>query len=169
MVEERPKRRRKKVKARAKKAQPKKAQPKKAQPKKAQPVLEEEQLPGLLEGEVPRGVPVTEGEAVGEEQPRVVAEEEAAAEEWPAVVAEREAAEEERPTAVAEKEAVEEERPPVVAEKEAVSAGVVKVAVPAREPEPIKGSEKRSTLTEKLMDVPEFRQRVVKLVVQKFS
>ena len=130
MVEERPKRRRKKGKARAKKTQP----------KKVQTVLEEEQLPGLLEGEIPRGVPVVEEDAVGEEQPLVVAEEEAV-----------------------------EERPPVVAEKEAVSAKAIKAAVPAREPEPTNGSGKRTVLAEKLMSVPEFRQRVVKLVVQKFS
>ncbi|MEE8372855.1 MAG: hypothetical protein V3R87_04030 [Dehalococcoidia bacterium] len=140
MVEERPKRRRKKGKVRAKKAQPKKAVPKKAQPK-SQPVLKEEQLPGLLEGEIPRGVPVAEEEAVGEE--------------WPAVVAER--------------EAVAEERPAVVAEREAVSTVAVEVAAPAREPEPAKGPGRRTVLTEKLMSVPEFRQRVVQLVVQKFS
>ena len=141
MVEERPKRRRKKGEARAKKAQPTRARAKKAQPTKAQPVLEDEQLPGLLEGEIPRGVPVTE--------------EEAAAEEWPAVVA--------------EKEAVEEERPAVVAEKEAVSAGAIQVAVQARGPVPTKGLATRGGVTERLMSAPEFRQRVVKLVVQKFS
>lgn len=135
MVEERPKRRRKKGKVRAKKAQPKKTQP-----KKTQPVLKEEQLPGLLEGEIPRGVPVTEEEAAGEEEPWAVAE-----------------------------EAAEEKRPPVVAEKQAVSAEAIKVAVSARAPKPGKRPERRAVLAEKLMNVPEFRQRVVKLVVQKFS
>ena len=131
MVEERPKQRRKKGKARAKKAPP----------KKTQPVLEEDQLPGLLEGEIPRGVPATEEEAAEEEQPRVVAEE----------------------------EAVEEERPPVVAEREAVSVGAIKGAVPAREPAPAKGPKTRRGVTETLMSDREFRQRVVKLVVQKLS
>lgn len=136
MVQERPKRPRKKGKVQAKKAQPRKAQPKKVRPKKV-PVLKDEQLPGLLEGEIPRGVPVTEEEA----------------------------AEAERPLVVAEEEAAEAERTPVVAEKEATGA----VAVSARAPESTKGPGRRTVLAEKLMSVPEFRQRVVKLVVRKFS
>ena len=64
MVEERPRRRRRKGRARARKAAPKKAPPKKA------PLPEEEELPGLLKGEIPEEVVVVE-------EPPAVAEEEA--------------------------------------------------------------------------------------------
>ena len=59
MVEERPKRRgRKKVRGRPKKT-----------PAKQPPVLKEEQLPGLLEGDIPAQPPVAEEAAVEDMQP----------------------------------------------------------------------------------------------------
>ena len=80
MVQERPRRRgRKKGRVRPKKAPAKR--PQAQQP----PVPEEEQLPGLLEGEIPQQPPVTEKAAV-EEQPAVA--ERAVVEEQPAVAEE---------------------------------------------------------------------------------
>ena len=69
MVEERPRRRgRKKVRGRPKKTPAKR--PRAKQP----PVLKEEQLPGLLEGDIPEQPPVAEAAAVVQKRPAVVIE-----------------------------------------------------------------------------------------------
>ena len=69
MVEERPRRRgRKKVRGRPKKTPAKR--PRAKQP----PVLKEEQLPGLLEGDIPEQPPVAEEAAVAQKRPAVVIE-----------------------------------------------------------------------------------------------
>ena len=69
MVEERPRRRgRKKVRGRPKKTPAKR--PRAKQP----PVLKEEQLPGLLEGDIPEQPPVADEAAVELERPAVVIE-----------------------------------------------------------------------------------------------
>ncbi len=119
MVQERPRRRgRKKGRVRPKKA------PAKRPSAKQPPVLKEEQLPGLLEGEIPERPPVAEEAAVEEERPAVA-----------------------------------------VAEEPAISAETVEEAVPAPEPEPAQPS----SLPITLMTKPEFRQRVVRLVVRKLG
>ncbi len=133
MVEERPRRRgRKRGKVRPKKAPPKRTRAKAKKP----PVSEEEQLPGLLEGEIPEQPPITEEEAVEEER-----------------------------SAVAE-EAVEVERP-AVAEEAAIISEAVKEAVRAPQPKPAKKRRQPTTLATTLMAIPEFRQRVIQLVVRK--
>ena len=69
MVEERPRRRgRKKVRGRPKKAPAKRPRAKKP------PVTEVEQLPGLLEGDIPEQPPVAEEAAVEKKRPAVVEE-----------------------------------------------------------------------------------------------
>jgi len=69
MVEERPRRRgRKKVRGRPKKT------PAKRQRAKQPPVLKEEQLPGLLEGDIPEQPPIAEEAAVEEKRPAVAKE-----------------------------------------------------------------------------------------------
>ena len=118
---------------------PKKALAKRPRAKQP-PVPKEEQLPGLLEGKIPEQPPVTEEAAVEEEQP-----------------------------AVAE-QAVEEELP-AVAEQQTISAEAVAVeeAVPAPELEPAREPARPAALPGTLMNIPEFRQRVVRLVVRKLS
>ena len=89
MVEERPKRRgRKKVRGRPKKTAakrprakqspskrpPAKQSPSKRPPAKQPPVLKVEQLPGLLEGDIPEQPPVAEEAAVEEKRPAVTEE-----------------------------------------------------------------------------------------------
>ncbi len=134
MVQERPRRRgRKKARGRPKKAPAKRTQAKKP------PVPEEEQLPGLLEGEIPEQPPVAEEAAMEEERP-----------------------------AVAEEAAVEEEQP-AVAEQTAISAEAAEEAVPAPEPEPARKPARPATLPGTLMSIPEFRQQVVRLVVRKLG
>ena len=132
MVEERPRRRgRKKVRGRPKKAPAKRPRAKKP------PVTEEEQLPGLLEGDIPEQPPVAEEAAVEQERP-----------------------------AVAEEAAVEEKRP-AVAKQAAISAEAVEEAVLATEPEPAKEPAQPSTLPITLMAKPQFRQRVIRSVVRR--
>ncbi len=63
MVQERPRRRGRRGRARPKK-----------EPPKEPLVSEEEQLPGLLEGEIPEQPPVTEEEVMQEEQPAAAEE-----------------------------------------------------------------------------------------------
>ncbi len=147
MVEERPRRRgRKKGRVR-----PKKAPAKRTRAKAKKPLVpEEEQLPGLLEGEIPEQPPVAEEAAVEEEQP---------------AVAEEAAVEEEQP-AVAEEAAVEEERP-AVAEEAAIIAEAVKEAVRAPQPKRAKEPAQPSTLPSTLMTIPEFRQRVIRSLVRR--
>ena len=136
MVPERPRRRgRKKVRGRPKKAPAKRPQAKRP------PVTEEEQLPGLLEGDIPEQPPVVEEAAVEEERP-----------------------------AVAEEVAVEEERPAVaVAEEAAISAAAVAEAVPAPQHEPVRERAQPTTLPEVLMTSLEFRQRVIRSVVRRLG
>ena len=120
MVQERPRRRgRKKVRGRPKKAPAKRSQAK--QP----PVTEEEQLPGLLEGEIPAQPPVAET-AVEEEQP-------------------------------------------AVAEQAAISAEAVEEAVPAPQRKPDRKPAIPAALPGTLMNIPKFRQQVVRLVVRKLG
>ncbi len=134
MVQERPRRRgRKRGRVRPKKAPAKRTQAK--QP----PVPKEEQLPGLLEGEIPEQPPVTEEAAVVEEQPPV-----------------------------AEEAAVEEERP-AAAEEQTISAEAAEEAVPAPQRKPARKPASPTALPGTLMNIPEFRQRVVRLVVRKLG
>lgn len=72
MVEERPKRRgRKKVRGRPKKALAARPRAKAKKPPVQPPVLKEEQLPGLLEGDIPKQPPIVEEAAVEETRPAV--------------------------------------------------------------------------------------------------
>lgn len=72
MVEERPKRRgRKKVRGRPKKTPTTRPRAKAKKPPAQPPVLKEEQLPGLLEGDIPEQPPIAEQAAVEEERPAV--------------------------------------------------------------------------------------------------
>lgn len=123
MVQERPRRRgRKKGRVRPKKAPAKR--PQAQQP----PVPEEEQLPGLLEGEIPEQPPVTEKAAVEEERPAVA-----------------------------------------VAEEAAISAEAAEAVVPAPRREPARKPARPAALPATLMNIPEFRQQVVRLVVRKLG
>jgi len=121
MVQERPRRRgRKRGRGRPKKAPAKR--PQAQQP----PVPEEEQLPGLLEDEIP-----------------------------------------EQPTA-AEQAVVEEEQPAVVKEA-AISAEAAEAVVPAPRRQPARRPARPAALPVTLMNIPEFRQQVVRLVVRKLG
>ena len=136
MVEERPRRRgRKKGRVRPKKAPAKRTRAKAKKP----PVAEAEQLPGLLEGEIPEQPPVAEEEAVEEERP-----------------------------AIAEEAAVEEERP-AVAKEAAIIAETVKRAVRASQPRPAKEPAQPGTLPSTLMTTPEFRKRVIRSLVRRLG
>ncbi len=67
---------------------------------------------------------------------------------------------------ITEEEAVEEERP-AVAEEAAIISEAVKEAVWAPQPKPAKKRRQPTTLATMLMAIPEFRQRVIQLVVRK--
>ncbi len=69
---------------------------------------------------------------------------------------------------VTEEEAVEEKRP-VVAEQAAISAEAVEEAVPAPQRKPAREPASPAALPGTLMNIPEFRQRVVRLVVRKLG
>ena len=132
MVEERPKRRgRKKVRGRPKKTPAKRTRAK--QP----PVLKEEQLPGLLEGDIPAQPPVAEEAAVAQERPTVA------------------------------EEAAVEDMQPANAKQAAISAEAVEEAVLAAAPKPARKTAQPSTLPITLMGRPQFRQRVIRSVVRR--
>ena len=133
MVEERPRRRGRKKVARGR---PKKTPAKRPRAKQP-PVLKEEQLPGLLEADIPEQPPVAEEAAVEQERP-----------------------------AVAEEAAVEEMQP-AIAKEAAISAETAEEAVLAAEPKPARKPSQPSTLPITLMTRPQFRQRVIRSVVRR--
>ena len=67
---------------------------------------------------------------------------------------------------ITEEEAVEEERP-AVAEEAAIIAEAIKEAVRAPQAKPAKKRRQPTILATTLMAIPEFRQRVIQLVVRK--
>lgn len=69
---------------------------------------------------------------------------------------------------VTEEESVEEKRP-AVAEKQTISAEAAERAVPAPQREPAREPASPTALPGTLMNIPEFRQRVVRLVVRKLG